>query len=297
MQSSVPAYEDLTNHYTMAMDALSEIARQYLYLGRVADARHLLRTALSLREAQEVNPQTCLKLLLLYGKVLIVDLHVYRGEADLMLSIVLQAKQIAEAVGEQQGLADALSLLGQGRCSATTIAIVKSGGMPFGAQGQREYKEALVYQQQALKLREALQDTRGISESHFGIGLVYQFWQQHELAREYFSKATQIAEKSGHILEQAEPHRHLTIHALFRGDLDQALIHARYALSFREAAGFRPYQPHDHLALWDVYRKRGDTVNAQFHMQRASALAEEMGFSTIVSSLVNAMSHLEDQKE
>ena len=296
MPSSVPTYEDLTNHYTTAMDALYEIARGYLYLGRVADAQHLLRTTLYLREAQEMKPQACLKLLLLYGKVLIVDLHVHRGEADLMLSTALQAKQTAEAVGEQQGLADALSLLGQGRCSATTVAIVKSGGMPFGTQGQGAYEEALVYQQQALELREALQDTRGMSESHFGIGLVYQFWQQHELAWEHFTKAIQIAEKSGHILEQAEPHRHLTFDALFRGDLDQALIHARSALSFREAAGFRPYQPHDHLALWDIYRKRGDTANAQLHMRRASALAEEMGFATIVSSLVNAMSRLEDQE-
>jgi tetratricopeptide (TPR) repeat protein len=128
-------------------------------------------------------------------------------------------------------------------------------------------------------------------------GLVYQFWQQNELAREYFSRAIQVAEQHGHILEQAEPNRHLTFDALFRGDLEAALTHARRALSFREAAGFRPYQPFDHLALWDIYRKKGDMDNAQFHMQQASALAEEMGLSTLVSSVINTTNRLETQKE
>jgi len=214
-----------------------------------------------------------------------------------MFSTILQAKQIAEAVVAQQGMADALSILGQAYCNATTVAIVKSGALPFGSRGQGKYEEAFVYQQQAFELQEALHDTRGISESHFFIGLVYQFWQQNDLAREHFTKAIQIAEQYGHGLEQAEPNRHLTFDALFNGDIDQALTHARRALSFREAAGFRPYQPFDHLTLWDIYLKKGDTANAQFHLQQASTLAEEMGFSTLVSSSIEATSHLRVQKE
>jgi hypothetical protein len=129
-------------------------------------------------------------------------------------------------------------------------------------------------------------------KSFFGISPCY-----NELAREHFIKAIQVAEQYGHILEQAEPNRHLTFDALFRGDLDQALTHARRALSFREAGGFRPYQPFDHLSLWDIYLKKGDTTNAQFHMQQASTLASEMGLSTLVSSVINTTNRLEAQKE
>jgi tetratricopeptide (TPR) repeat protein len=212
-----------------------------------------------------------------------------------MFSTILQAKQIAEEIEAQQGIADALSLLGQAHCNATTVAIVSSGALPFGSQGQGKYEEALAYQRQALKLREELHDTQGVSESNFFIGLVYQFWQQNDLAREHFIKAIQVAEQSGHILEQAEPHRHLTFDALFKGDLDQALIHARQALSFREASYFRPYQPFDHLALWDIYLKKGDTANAEFHMQQASTLAEEMGFTTLIPSMSRIRNILEEQ--
>ncbi len=295
---SVPSTNDaLTRHYTTAMDALREIANSYFFLGRLGDALRLLHMSLHMIEAGEVAPQDRLKLLLLYGKVLIVDHLLHRGDTDLMFSTILQAKQVAEAAQTQQGIADTLSLLGQAHCHATTVAIVKSGALPFGTQGQGKYEEALAYQQQALRLQEALHDTRGISESYFGIGLVYQFWQQHELAREHFSKAIQVAEQHGHILEQAEPHRHMTFDALFRGDLEAALTHARRALSLREAGGFKPYQPLDHLTLWDIYCKIGDTTNAQFHMQQASTLAEEMGFATLVSSVINVTDRLGAQKE
>ncbi len=297
MPSSAPTNDTLTKYYTTAIDALREIANSYFFLGRLGDALHLLHTSVHMIEAGEVAPQARLKLLLLYGKVLTVDHLINRGDTALMFSTILQAKQVAEAAEEQQGIADALSLLGQAHCNATTVAIVKSGALPFGTQGQGKYEEALAYHQQALGLQEALHDTRGISESHFGIGLVYQFWQQNELAREHVIKAIQVAEKSGHILEQAEPNRHLTFDALFRGDLDQALTYALRALSFREAGGFRPYQPFDHLSLWDIYLKKGDTTSAQLHIRQATALAEEMGFSTLVSSVIDTTNRLEAQQE
>ena len=297
MQPSVFTNDEFTRYYTAAIDALCEIARSYFFLGRLGDAMHVLRMSLHVIEAGEVAQKDRLKLLLLYGKILTVDHLLHRGDTDLMFSIILQAQQIAESAQDQQGLANALSLLGQAHCTATTVAIVKSGALPFGTQGQGKYEEALAYQQQALGLQEALHDTRGISESHFCIGLVYQFWQQHELAREHFTRAIQVAEQYGYVLEQAEPNRHLTVDALFKGDLDQALTHALRALSFREAGGFRPYQPLDHLSLWDIYLKKGDTANAQFHMQQASTMAEEMGLSTLVPSVINSTNRLGVQKE
>ena len=296
MQPSVFTNDELTRYYTATIDALCEIARSYFFLGRLGDALHVLLLSLHMIEAGEVAQKDLLKLLLLYGKILTVDHLLHRGETDLLFSTILQAQQIAESAQDQQGKASALSLLGQAHCNATTIAIVKSGALPFGTQGQGKYEEALAYQQQALFLQEALHDTRGISESLFCIGLVYQFWQQHELAREHFTRAIQVAEQYEYVLEQAEPHRHLTVDALFKGDLEAALTHALRALSFREAGGFRPYQPFDHLSLWDIYQKIGDTAKVQFHMQQASTLAEEMGLSTLVSSMINTTNRLGIQK-
>ena len=297
MQPSVSANNEYISHYTTAIDALCEIARSSFFLGRLRDALHVLSTSLHLIEGGEVAQKDHLKLLLLHGKVLNVDHLLSRGDTDILFSTILQAQQIAESAQDEQGRASSLSLLGEAHCNATTITLVKSGALPFGTQGQGKYEKALAYQQQALELQETLHDTRGISESSFGIGLIYQFWQQNELAREHFTRAIQIAEESGYVLEQAEPNRHLTLDALFKGDLDQALTHAKLALSFREAGGFRPYQPFDHLTLRDIYLKKGDTARAQFHLQQASALASEMGLATLVSSAISATNHLGIQNE
>ena len=292
MQSSAPTNNAWTEYYTTAFAAFRQIAHGYCFLGRLREALDLLQTSLDLAEATEVALQDRLRLLLLRGRVLTVEHLIYRGDAEPMLASIERARQLAERAQLQPELANALCLLGQAHCNATTVAILKSGALPFGARGQGRYEEALAYQEQALALLESLHDTRGISESHFQIGLVYQFWQQNELACEHFNLALQIAEQHGHIFEQSEPNRHLTVDALFKGDLDLALLYARRALSLREASGFKPYQPFDHIMLRDIYLKQGDKASAQFHTQQALSLAEEMGFAELMGALLNATQRL-----
>ena len=294
MQSLEATHEDITRYYTTAIDALYEIGRAYYTLGKSGNAQQLLRTSLQLLEASEVKPQYRLKLLLLYGQVLIVDHLLTRGggNADLLFSTILHARQVAEASHAQQGIADALSLLGQAHYFTTVV----SGAVMDNPQSGK-YNEALTYQQQALELYETLHDTRGMSESYFQIGVIYERWQQYNRAEEYYTKARQIAEESGHPFEKTEPARHFAIHALMKGNLDEALSLALQALELREAARFKPYQPLDHLLLRDIYQVKGDTANAQLHEQKASALAEEMGYPMLVSSMPNIRERLAAQQE
>lgn len=294
MQSLESTHEDITRYYTTAIDALYEIGRAYYTLGKSGNAQDQLRTSLQLLEASEVKPQYRLKLLLLYGQVLIVDHLLTRGggNADLLFSTILNARQIAEACHAQQGIADALSLLGQAHYFTTIL----SGAVMDNPQSGK-YDEALTYQQQALELREALHDTRGISESYFQIGVIYERWQQYDQAEEYYTKARHIADQYDHSFEKTEPARHFAIHALMKGNLDEALSLALQALELREAARFKPYQPLDHLLLRDIYQVKGDTANAQLHEQKASALAEEMGYPMLVSSIPNIRERLAAQQE
>lgn len=286
MQPSTPTHDTLAQHYTTAVDALCEIARAHYMHGRLADAQHLLRTSLQLLDVREATPQHRLKLLLLYGQVLVVEHLLMRGESDAMFSTVRQVQQIAEAAQDRQGIADALSMLGQAHYFAAVVASLKQGVMPTGVPGEGQYDQALAYQQQALELREALHDTRGISESCFQIGVVYERWQQYDRAREYYARARQIADQYGYAFEKTEPARHVAFHALREGNLDQALTLALQALALREEAQFRPYLPLDHLLIRDIYLAKGDTANAQLHTQHALALAEEMGLHTLVASII-----------
>jgi tetratricopeptide (TPR) repeat protein len=263
--SQLPS-EALSKYYTVALDALYEIAAANYTLARLNDAQHVLRLSLQLLETGEARPQDRLKLLLLYGKVLIVDLMLNHQDTEPLFSIVQDAKQAADALHDQQGIADALSLLGQAHLFTTVSASLKRGEFPNSPREEGKYDTAFAYQQQALDLREALHDTRGISESHFLLGNVYQFWQQYDLAREHFTQAYQIAEQSGHPYEKTEPARHLALLALNGGELDQALTYALQALTLRVAANFKPFLPLDHLLLRSIYLAQSDTTNAHFHM-------------------------------
>src|ERR1700730_4291858 len=113
MQSSTVTNDEVSKQYTIAIDALCEIARTYFFLGRLAAARHILHTSLSLVETNTSEPQQRLKLLLEYAKILIVDHLLTHKDADLLFSTILQTKHLAEAAHDQLSAAEALGLLGQ----------------------------------------------------------------------------------------------------------------------------------------------------------------------------------------
>ena len=253
MQSSTVTNKEVTKQYTIAIDALCEIARTYFFLGKLAAARHILHTSLPLLETSISEPQLRIKLLLEYAKILIVDHLLTRKDADLLFSTILQAKQLAESAHDQLSTAEALGLLGQAHYFTTISSSLNNGASPDSPQDQGKFDKALTYQQQALNLRETLHDTRGMSESLFQIGSIYERWQQYDTAREYYTKARQIADQYDYSFEKVEPARHFALLALMGGKLDQALTFALQALSLREAIGFMPYLPLDHLLLSTIY--------------------------------------------
>jgi tetratricopeptide (TPR) repeat protein len=286
MPSQPPSAETLAHHYTVAIGALCDIARSYYTAGRLANARNLLHTSLKLTEMPDMAPYDHQKLLLLYGQVLIVhNFLTHEKSSDTPAPILQQAQQIAESLQDQRGIADALSLLGQAQYFAVIVEHLANGTPLTSTPGDGQYDGALIFQQQALELREALHDTRGISESCFQVGVIYERWQQPEQALGYYMRASQIADQYGHALEKTEPARHLAAHAWRQGNLKHALPLALQALALREAAQFRPYLPLDHLLIREIYRALGDTANAQIHTEHAIALAEEMGLQRLVASV------------
>ena len=276
--------EQLSHDYRIALLALHAIAERYFFDGRLGDALHLLGNAQSLLAAPEVPLRSRLALALLNGRVLIVDHFLNRGEAAPVFAAIEGAAQLAAASDDQRGIADAASLLGQARYFVTVVAARKNNTPLNGAPGDGMYDAALADQQRALELREALGDTRGISESCFQLGVIYERWGQYERALGYYGRARALADRYNHAFEKTEPARHVAFAALREGKLDRALTLAEEALALREAAGFRLYQPLDHLLIRDVALARGDLAQAQRSGERAMELAHVLGLQQLVSS-------------
>lgn len=297
MQLPVLTHEQLTQRYTTVLDAGCEIAHTYYFLGRFADAKRVVRNALDLVETGEIRQEDHLKLLLVSGQILTTEHLTNTTDTTHLFTTLHQARQIAESLSDQQGLSDALSLLGQAHYIVDLMAGLSSGGSPGNPQEEGLYTEALNYQQQALALREALHDTRGMSESHFHIGIVHERRGQRELALSHYHKAIEIAEQHGYLFERSEPTRHLAWDALKRADrdLDQALAYSQQALSLREEANFRPHLPFDHLQLGLIYQARGENENALHHVEIAARMAREMDLPFAQSLADDLGAQLKDQ--
>jgi tetratricopeptide (TPR) repeat protein len=274
MLPTVTTLEQLAQHYTTAVPAIGELARAYAMRGWLGEAQRLLQAGIQLAEDDRQD----VALLLLQGEIQVVE-HILTWQGgERMLASAYHARQLAEAGGDRQAVADAVGLLGRAHLFAEATTALRTGAAPDSPPDSGRYREAQALQQQALELRAALNDTRGLSESHFFIGNVHQFWRQPDRAHAHFAEASAIAERYGHSFEQVEPARHMAFLALGRGDLEQALALAERALSLREAVRFRPFLPLDHLLLRSVHLARGERAQAESHQRQAGALAAEIGY-------------------
>jgi tetratricopeptide (TPR) repeat protein len=258
--------ESVTTYYATLIQSLCDISDAYLYEGKMDDSVNILTIGEQLAEAKEIAPRDTMKLLLQYSKVLIMNYFLANSDYDAMLSTVLRAKQTAEGAQDEQGKADAVQLLGQ-------VYYYQSLNNEV-----HEYEQALEYFQQALDRRVALGDERGISESLFYIGLIYQNGDtpDKEKAFDYYTRSFHIAEKHDYKLEASYASRHLASVLGERKELEQALIYALRSLALREEIGFKRYLPPSHGLVGEIYFAQHDLESALFHNRRAYELAQEM---------------------
>lgn len=264
--------ESVTNSYTTLVQAICNIAEAYLYEGKMEESVNILTIGEQLAHAKEVAPQDTMQLLLQQSNVLVMNYFLTNSDFDELLSRISRAQQSAEIANDEQGKADAMQLLGEAYYYHSLN------------NETHQYEQALDYCQQALDRREALNDERGISESLFYIGLIYQNGDTPDIekALEYFTRAFHIAEKHGYKLEESYAARHIASIVGERGDLEQALTYAIRSLTLREEIGFKRYLPPSHGLVGEIYLRQQNIEQALFHQQRAYALAHEMNLQTFM---------------
>mgnify|MGYP001224224125 FL=1 len=269
--------EAFSRKYADIVESICTIARSCFAEGRSNDARHLLRTAMQLTKLLADEPLQ-LPLLLAEGEMLAAEYLCTNADADDMLQILRRARDLAEEADDRQSLAESYHWLG------VAHYFVELNASPSVDAREESYQEALDCHRRALELREKLGDERGVSESLFQIGTVYERRQQADRALDYFARAIRIADRAGYPDGKIEPARHMAFHAFMQGDLDQADLYARQALELREKSGFKPYLPLDHLLLSEIRLMAGDLEAAESHAIKAHALAHEMGYGRPAAS-------------
>ena len=107
-----------------------------------------------------------------------------------------------------------------------------------------QFEQALGYFQRSVKLKEELNDKRGIINGWLGLGDVYKEQNKYMLSEKYYLKALQSAQEMKLILEEARCNNQLGL----------------------------------------LYRRMGDAANAIAHFQRALDLAKQAGDNTMAAS-------------
>lgn len=273
-------FEELNERYGLALQALSEIAEAYYFQGMLEESLQVWRSGELILGGAEVDPMERTNFLLTYGRFLVQYYYLTSHEEELMLEVIQRARQGAEGLQDEVGVATALFLSGQALYFQNLAA------------GVDDYTEARNYFLQSSALRERVDDNFELAESLFYIGLTYDRHGQATQAKEYYLRALDNAEQYGNVLAASEATRHLTDHV----DGEQRLHYGMRSLELRNEMKLKRGLPSAQLLLSELYIERGELELALEYCQQAEVFATEMNLqNSLVSVLLTRGDILQKQ--
>lgn len=181
----------------------------------------------------------------------------------------LAAKRIAERIGDRYGVALAQKQIA------------------FLYRQESKYDQAIEYYFNALRLYEALSDTRNIAEVLTGIGVVYSIksevskTQGNPLGLEYLSKAASLYEQLGDKRTLAKVVVNLGNAYWEVGDSAQALTHYYRAINLQRQLADTNDLATSFVGIGNVYFKQERLDSALAYYQQALALSMQTGQSPV----------------
>ena len=209
------------------------------------------------------------------------------------------AQKIAERIGDQKGLAQALTNVGvverrQGNFAASvesqrrSLALFEAAGDKQGAaralnglalafHAQGDYHAALDAHRQSLALAEAAGSKEGVGISLNNLGLVHKELGDHAEALDYFQRSLALSEELNDREGIAAAMGNIgNVHRTL-GDYDQALKFQQQALKIKEELGDRAGIANSLNDIGNFYRLRGDYAEALRHLERSWAMRLAIG--------------------
>ena len=210
--------------------------------------------------------------LLAAGREALIAAAFCTGDFDRAGAALDEARQAAEARGDDRVLAGALDQLG---------FLQHWKNLQWRGLGSREpdVDTELSLFEQALAMRREIGDNAGVAESLFHVGLVHQIFKgDWDTAQSYFEQARGPAEVAGDDLLLSEVHRHIgAYYWIRRVDFTAALEHLQRSLDLRERLSFRGWLASGLLTLGQCELAAGRSAEALEHLREGVRLAERTG--------------------
>ncbi|GCE09753.1 tetratricopeptide repeat protein [Dictyobacter aurantiacus] len=276
--------EEITANYTSSLHALGEIAWSYYYQGQLDDAMRLFEWGSQLLDFPEITALSQAQFLLRYAEFLIANYFLTNQDEEMVLTSIDRAQAAASKSHDQRQQATALYLRGQMNYYQNMH------------KGLQDYREARSTLQQANKLYTTLEDTEGIAQTLFYMGLTYEREEDEKSAESHYQQALKIAREHNHKWIMSEATRHLAGLAM-QQDTDLALRYALESLHLRSEIGFKRALPPAYFLVSDIYTLRHELDAALEYCQQGQQLAEKMRLSSAIINGLLTMGQIQLQKE
>jgi len=182
-----------------------------------------------------------------------------KGESDYAEEAWIEAVEVAEKIGDEKEVAQALH---------------DRGNLYWG---QGRYNKALKLWKKALSTREDIGDKRGIAASLHNIGEVYRHKGELDRALEHFKDSLEIERKIGNKRGIAISLNNLAIIYKNKGELDQALEHYQKSLEIKKKIGDKKGIGTSLNNLATVYKNKGELDRALEHYQKSLEIERNIG--------------------
>jgi ADP-ribosylglycohydrolase/tetratricopeptide (TPR) repeat protein len=240
---------------------LFRLAEIELYRGRFSDGRQHARTGLEI--ARAAADQTGMSR---WAKLL-AEIEYFSGNVDTAADLVNQALSGLQAVPEHE------------RDQTLLAGLLQNAALVSEATGG--WQTALDRQQEALEIRRATEDARGVAQSLHGISKAYRGLGMLDDAERALEEAAQAAGRLGEHLLAAK-----IIHELADVRLAQRRLDDAAQLTTQALEGFRRHgTPYDvaaaRLTLARVAGEQGHCVEAVTHADEARSAIESGGYRVL----------------
>lgn len=153
---------------------------------------------------------------------------------------------------------------------------------------RRDYPKALEYYQQSLKIREEIENKKGIAASLYNIAYAYFYLTDYPKALDYFKQTLIISEEVENKIFMADALKRMGYIYAQQGNKSKAVDAYERALRINEEISDSTGIANILVSIGMFYSSQGDYSKALEYVQKSLTISEEIGYkSGIASSLGN----------
>ncbi len=159
-------------------------------------------------------------------------------------------------------------------------------------QGFSNYEKSISFMLQALKAKESINDTSGISVSLSGLAGTYYYMRNHKLALKYFTQVYEIEKKAGREMQEASTLGDMGLCYVALGNVEKGLESYFEAVDLLIKNEVEQKAGTHYSNIGIVYQTKGEHDKALMYFKKAAKLKEDEGDVAMLASIYSNISEI-----